>query len=1356
MKRALMLIALLAGTAWGAAEDFTTWTLADDPYGRLTIEPNEVVADAVTRNTRTYHLKDWGADYWEDFTVTFQWTGDECSSTYSWLMPFAMLNYVGDWQANLGYRPIGVRWNRNSAGNHRLFLVSQGGTYTDTSADAATLTVDTLYHITIARDHDGGTYSSGQIVMTIYDDDGDGNPDSLIDTQTLNIPSGDGRAYRYSGVQLSRANNVGSDSTGGTVAFLEFTEGGEEPPTPEPPAKVTTPSPAHEATDVYPGTALTWAAASGATSYDVYFALATEEDINDFFIGNQGTRSYTPTLAYDTEYQWRIDSVNTEGTTTGDIWTFTTRAEPTAPPEGYFEDLTTYSLNDAKGLITVTDANHAVANGVSGDYTTWLSKDYGAGYFGGNLTAHWRSTWTNPSHRAPMTMFLLGNQETGWRQYQVTATHGEWVMWEPDATSPRVLLQAKGPAGTSSDSVSVQAQEEYWFTFERDWDYGTTGRIQVFICTGGHWGEPGATLIHTLSVNLQQKLAMRYVMALQNKSTAGAANLASCTLEYLDLGIPSETGEGGTGGEPGDPGANGPYYVSPIGSNDFPGTSEANAWRTLSFALANATLSVTQDENIIYLMPGNHGNLSVTSKTWSSTDWDSRWRIIAQDGAKIETVTIQGVQSAYLEWSGLDIERTSPHSPTSGLFFIRNSSHVRLYDSALAGWWEETYLTGYGVAVRTASAETASNIDVNNVTIDRVDRGVYVYGSGAQSGIEFANIVVTNWNGNVIGLDAGLGARDAYDPILFYKIEGTNRTLPVLAGSHGNGFMGRGDNYILDSCKFSSFGGSGGIRNYDHAYSEPVFSNIIIRNNIIHGNVATIAYFTALGENVEIVNNLFVSTRRDSSLAAWRYNGAVTVSTSPYEATPDVTFSNNVLVCYANIGDTTYITGDNNVVWSVLRDGSWRSTFLDTNDVVVVQGVDGPYTSGWSATSFEQAGNVFYGNGSFADYFPIYGVGDWYLPSDWSVWNIPATSVLVDAAKPSDAPALDTLGNARDESPDIGPFEYVVPGTTPPARARDPQPVNGATDVAAPVILSWGGIATNWDLYVGTSPTTLAYVGNQLSQSYDAYSFAGATTYYWRVDANNSEGLTTGLVWSFTTASTLPATPSNPSPANGATNVAVSRTLTWQSARASSYDIYIDDDYYTSTSSASVSVSLAYATSYTWRVIAVNSEGQTTGPTWSFTTATSPGDITDPGGPGGPSMPDLPSVGWRVQAPSSMQNRPDRATGRYQTPFEALQAVPFVRTGGETGSTVIDPDLFGYLEAIVIAAEGDDPQWTLTVTDAWGAVLFHADDLDMTAGVVRYDGQSLPFAGGLIVDIQALDTTEPVRVLFLVREAYTR
>jgi len=90
---------------------------------------------------------------------------------------------------------------------------------------------------------------------------------------------------------------------------------------------------------------------------------------------------------------------------------------------------------------------------------------------------------------------------------------------------------------------------------------------------------------------------------------------------------------------------------------------------------------------------------------------------------------------------------------------------------------------------------------------------------------------------------------------------------------------------------------------------------------------------------------------------------------------------------------------------------------------------------------------------------------------------------------------------------------------------------------------------------------------------------------------------------------TAPGTPASPSPANGATGVATSPSLTWTSSGATTYDVKFGTanpppQVTTGQASASYTPStLTAGTPYFWQIVAHNSVGTTTGPVWSFTTA---------------------------------------------------------------------------------------------------------------------------------------------------------
>ena len=104
------------------------------------------------------------------------------------------------------------------------------------------------------------------------------------------------------------------------------------------PIKATNPSPINEASNQSIEVELSWSNGGGATSYKVYFGTDSTPDETEYKDSISSAEYSLSTLNYNTTYYWRIDAVNSGGTTSGDIWHFTTEAEglpnlkPFTPP----------------------------------------------------------------------------------------------------------------------------------------------------------------------------------------------------------------------------------------------------------------------------------------------------------------------------------------------------------------------------------------------------------------------------------------------------------------------------------------------------------------------------------------------------------------------------------------------------------------------------------------------------------------------------------------------------------------------------------------------------------------------------------------------------------------------------------------------------------------------------------------------------------------------------------------------------------------------------------------------------------------------------------------------------------------
>ncbi|TFG44919.1 MAG: hypothetical protein E4H31_03400, partial [Dehalococcoidia bacterium] len=100
--------------------------------------------------------------------------------------------------------------------------------------------------------------------------------------------------------------------------------------TPSVPGQATDPIPADDATKVWGATYLSWTPGIDTDSSNVYFGTDSTPDSGEFQ-GNQTATTYNPgALSAETTYYWRIDPVNAIGTTTGEVWCFTTNVTPSS------------------------------------------------------------------------------------------------------------------------------------------------------------------------------------------------------------------------------------------------------------------------------------------------------------------------------------------------------------------------------------------------------------------------------------------------------------------------------------------------------------------------------------------------------------------------------------------------------------------------------------------------------------------------------------------------------------------------------------------------------------------------------------------------------------------------------------------------------------------------------------------------------------------------------------------------------------------------------------------------------------------------------------------------------------------
>ncbi len=195
------------------------------------------------------------------------------------------------------------------------------------------------------------------------------------------------------------------------------------------------------------------------------------------------------------------------------------------------------------------------------------------------------------------------------------------------------------------------------------------------------------------------------------------------------------------------------------------------------------------------------------------------------------------------------------------------------------------------------------------------------------------------------------------------------------------------------------------------------------------------------------------------------------------------------------------------------------------------------------------------------------------------------------------------------------------PVNFPPDPPENVSPYSGANNQPVTVTLTWSATDADndtlvFDVYLGTVvPPPLAATGVN-TKYYSPGVLAFGTKYYWRIVARDGHGgATSGTTTSFTTRpeNYPPTAPSNPVPANGATNQLVTTTLAWQSSdpdgHAITYDVYFGTTSPPPLIASNVTTKtyapglLAFATTYRWKIVARDELGATTsGSIWSFST----------------------------------------------------------------------------------------------------------------------------------------------------------
>ncbi|TET39215.1 MAG: hypothetical protein E3J72_00810, partial [Planctomycetota bacterium] len=284
------------------------------------------------------------------------------------------------------------------------------------------------------------------------------------------------------------------------IPILPGTGTGTSTSTATAPEQVGNPSPADGATGVALTVQLSWGNAANTTLYRVYFGTASPGSIQ----GLQNGTTFDPgLLSADTMYYWRIDTLNADDTTLGNIWTFRTGTPPaqaTGPTpsngatgvaldqqlswtgsgdtDGYSVYFGTTSPGTFMGNQTGTTFNPGALD--AGTTYYWQIDPYNT--FGTTTSAVWTFTTVavapfqasnpTPADGAPNIPY---NQQLSWD----TAAGADWYIVYFGTSSPGALQGYQ--SATTFDPGGLSTGQDYYWRIDTLNDYGcTAGTVWSF------------------------------------------------------------------------------------------------------------------------------------------------------------------------------------------------------------------------------------------------------------------------------------------------------------------------------------------------------------------------------------------------------------------------------------------------------------------------------------------------------------------------------------------------------------------------------------------------------------------------------------------------------------------------------------------------------------------------------------------------------------------------------------------------------------------------------------------------------------------------------------------------------------
>lgn len=185
-----------------------------------------------------------------------------------------------------------------------------------------------------------------------------------------------------------------------------------------------------------------------------------------------------------------------------------------------------------------------------------------------------------------------------------------------------------------------------------------------------------------------------------------------------------------------------------------------------------------------------------------------------------------------------------------------------------------------------------------------------------------------------------------------------------------------------------------------------------------------------------------------------------------------------------------------------------------------------------------------------------------------------------------------------------------------PFRVEDPVPRDNKNKVRTNVDPRWlpATSAESQEIFFGTDPNQLPAFALRppMADHFNAGTLAEGTTYYWRVDSINANGVTPGPVWSFKTVNPGhggPGLAHSPLPDDGTSGVSQNVVLAWGGGEGvMAHDVWFGPKEGPLERVVRGMPIVSYAPkgllggrTYLWRVDGTNVDGKTVGDEWTFT-----------------------------------------------------------------------------------------------------------------------------------------------------------